>query len=139
MGDGLEPGADGAPSLIKGMGLLPRSEEDLLQVLLRFVAVAKDSHKQREDNMSVALVQRLERGRFTGNNRGDQRVIRDIIWQQANRLNWIPAVVRSDDAQALEVARSLWRWLQRCLQLVQAVPARAASSHACLTHRRSTA
>jgi hypothetical protein len=126
MGDAVQPVADGTTRFVKGMSLLPRSEKDLLQELLRSVAVAEDSHKQREDDMGVALVQCLKRGRLTSNNRGDQRVIRHIIWQQTDWLNWTPTLARSDDAQMRDVGRSLWRWLLGNLQLLLAVPTRAA-------------
>ena len=129
MSDAVEPTPHRAARLIEGMSLLPGTQERVLQQLLSRVPIADDPHQQREDDMSMAIVQHPKRFGLACNQRGHQGVIRyGILPRAVGRLREIPTLLRRHDPQSPRFSRCEGRWRLTRLSTV-AGPVHASQFH----------
>ena len=75
MGDGPQPGTDGAAARVKHLGVPPRLLEGLLGDILRRRGVADYGHRYAEDQPLEAAHERERQLRIAGAQAGEQRLV----------------------------------------------------------------
>lgn len=77
VGDGQEPGQNGADVRIKSSGMLPDAKHCFLKQVLGHLPITYDADKDGEHGAGMAIVELFERTGFTSSHALDQNSIAD--------------------------------------------------------------